>query len=334
MFCVFGAAKGGEGSGAEVGAYSSFGKAAMFAEPRPRVSGLGIVSLDYLFVSPWASRGGGAPVREWTAAGGGLVGTAIVAAARLGAETRIRTWVGDDEVGEAARTGLAVEGVNVDLVQVVPGQPTLVAFIHVEEKTGERTIFPGRLTEVSEEQQIALAELPLDCDALLVDAIWGEASVRIARRARAQGIPVVADFSPNEGTRELASVVSTLVVPRAWAEQEAPGASWEARLRRLAELGPEFVAITAGAEGCYFLDEGKVCNQPAFEVPIYDTTGAGDVFHGAFAYALARKWPVARGVEFASAVAAISCRALGGRKGIPGLGEVEGFLGTRRSASR
>ena len=156
---------------------------------RPRVSGLGIAALDYLFVSPHATPGGYAPIRDHVAAGGGLVGTAIVAAARLGAQTDIRTWIGDDEEGEAIRAGLEREGVDTRLVQVVPGEPTFIAFIHVDESTGERTIFGGRLTTVSEERQRELAELPLECEALLTDAIWPKASVRAARQAARKGSP-------------------------------------------------------------------------------------------------------------------------------------------------
>ncbi len=298
----------------------------------PRIVGLGTATLDYLFISPTIAPGGQAAMREHTIEGGGLVATALVAAARLGAKTELRSWVGDDAEGEAVLAGLQREGVGTRHVQIVPGQRTAVAFIHVEEHTGERTIFFGGLPRVTPEQQAALADLPLEADVLLVDASWPEASIRIAQRAMARGIPVVGDFCPSSDVKvELAGLMTALIVPRASVERLAPRVSWADRLRLLADTGAEFVAITAGAEGCYYIGGEGVCNQPAFSAPICDTTGAGDVFHGAFAYALGRQWPPGRSVEFASAVAALSCRALGGRRGIPTWEETCAFLRTEGS---
>ncbi len=303
----------------------------MIAPETPRVVGLGVATLDYLFLSPAAAPGGQAPLREYSIEGGGLVATAVVAAARLGAATALRTWIGDDDAGEAVLAGLRAEGVDASRVEVIPGERTPVAFIHVEEGTGERTIYFAGCPQVSPAQQARMAQGPLQCDAVVVDSVWPEASAALARRAREQDIPVVGDFCPEGDLVALAGLMTALIVPRAGAERLAPGVSWSDRLRVLADTGAEFVAITAGPEGCYFIDGGKICHQPAFPVPVVDTTGAGDVFHGAFTYALARQWPAARAVEFASAVAALSCRSLGGRRAIPSYAEAAAFLRERRS---
>jgi len=229
-------------------------------------------------------------------------------------------------VGEQVVEGLRAEGVDVSGVERIAGARTPVSFVHVEEGSGERTIYHGPGLEVSSTRARAAGERPLSCDVLLVDAIWPEASRIAAGRAREAGVPVVGDFCPGEGLRDLAGMVTALIVPRGCAERLGPSASWEERLRGLAGLGPAFAAITAGGEGCYYLDEGEVCQQAAFSVPVVDTTGAGDVFHGAFAYGLARGWASARCVEFASAVAAMNCRALSGRRAIPRLEEALSFL--------
>ena len=321
----------------------------------PRLLGLGVATLDYLFLSPTAPPGGQARLSAYAIEGGGLVATAVVAAARLGAKTALRTWIGADDAGGAVLAGLHQEGVDTAGVHVLAGERTGAAFIHVEEGSGERTIYFAGCPQPSPAQQARVAEGPLDCDAVLVDAVWPEASLALAHKARAEGLPVVGDFCPDpiasarqcrsepepeiasarkcrssarqcRSDLELASLMTALIVPRAGAERLAPGASWEDKLGLLSDTGAQFVAITAGPDGCYFLDDGKLCHQPAFPVPVVDTTGAGDVFHGAFAYALARGWPVARGMEFASAVAALSCRALGGRRGIPSYHEAAEFL--------
>lgn len=297
---------------------------------RPRIFGVGLATLDYLFLSPLASPGREARLSEYAIEGGGLVGTAVVAAARLGAEAGIRTWVGDDEAGQQVVEGFRREGVDTSQIEVVAGERTGVAFVHVEEGTGERTIYFAGCPRLPAAQATP-AEGPLECDAVVVDAVWPDASLAVARRASTRGIPVVGDFCPEGGLLELAGVMTALIVPRAGAERLAPGESWENKLRVLAETGARFVAITAGPEGCYFLADGKACHQPAFSVPVVDTTGAGDVFHGAFAYGLARRWPLAQGVEFASAVAALSCRSLGGRRAIPTYQEATALLQERGS---
>jgi sulfofructose kinase len=288
---------------------------------RPRIIGLGLACLDYLFVTEAATAGGQARLVEYAVEGGGLVATALAAAARLGARAEIITWVGDDEEGRRVLEGLRAEGVDVSRAEVVKGERTAVSFIRVEAGTGERTIYHRRGIETVGARA---GEGNLGCDVALVDGVWPEASLAFARRARERGIPVVGDFCPTGELQALASYTSALIVNRQCGEQI--GGSWGARLARLAGLGPEFAAITAGEEGCYYLEGGEVRHQPAFKVEVVDTTGAGDVFHGAFAYALARGWAYARCVEFASAAAGLSCRALGGRRGIGGVKEIEGML--------
>ena len=300
---------------------------AVSGSARPRVVGVGIACLDYLFVASRARPGGQGEVRERLIEGGGLVGTALVAAARLGARAEIVTWVGDDAEGELVLGGLREAGVDTRGAEVIAGARTPVSFVHVEEGSGERTIYHGPRLEVGAERMGAAGGRSLSCEVLLVDGVWPAASTAAARRAREAGIPVVGDFCPGEETRELAGLVSHLIVSGGCAEGLAGGGSWEERLGRLAEMGPEFVAITAGAEGCHYVAAGKVAHQPAFAVEVVDTTGAGDVFHGAFGYGLGRGWPAARVVEFASAVAGLSCGALGGRKAIPSLEEAVGLLG-------
>ncbi len=103
-------------------------------------------------------------------------------------------------------------------------------------------------------------------------------------------------------------------------------------LRELAGRGPARVAATLGAEGAVGLEAGRWVRIPAFRVPVVDTNGAGDVFHGACAVGELRGWRLAWTLTFASAVAAMKCRALGGRRGIPRLPEVAAFLETHGHA--
>ena len=86
------------------------------------------------------------------------------------------------------------------------------------------------------------------------------------------------------------------------------------------------VYVTQGRDGCFWLENGALCHQPGFEVNVIDTTGAGDVFHGALAVSLGQKLPAADAVRFASAVAALKCTKPGGRAGIPDCDQTRSFL--------
>jgi sulfofructose kinase len=299
---------------------------------KPRIIGVGIACLDYLFVAPWAEHGGQAQLEAHLIQGGGLIGTGLVAAARLGAQTRIWTWVGDDNEGRQIIAGLANEGVAVAHAEIIDGARQPVSFIHVEAGRGERTIYHGPRLEIPPQMIAALHDRPLSCDALLVDGVWPNASVIAARRARSAGIPVVGDFYPYPGLGELACEITALAVPAGAADRSMPSLSREDQLLRLASMCAGTPAITCGSEGCHYLDKGVVKHQPAFPTEVVDTTGAGDVFHGALAYALGRQWPIAQSIELASAAGALSCRALGGRTAAPTLAEVLALLKAKGSA--
>jgi sulfofructose kinase len=298
----------------------------------PGIVGVGIACLDYLFLAPWAEVGGHAQLEAHLIQGGGLIGTGLVAAARLGAQTEIWTWVGDDDRGRQIVSGLADEGVDVGHVEVIAGVRQPVSFVHVQAGRGERTIYHGPRLEVPPRMIAALSDRPLSCDVLLVDSVWPDASVIAARRARAAGIPVVGDLYPYPGLAELAREVTALAVPAGAADRSMPDLSREAQLHHLASMCSGTAAITCGSEGCYYLDAGVVKHQPAFPVEVVDTTGAGDVFHGALAYAVGRRWTIAQSIEFASAAGALSCRALGGRTAAPTLNEVLTLLKAKGSA--
>ncbi len=141
-------------------------------------------------------------------------------------------------------------------------------------------------------------------------------------------MPVCADVGGvGERIPELLRYVDYPIYSQECARRYGGTGSVEGDLRRLAELGGKAPMVTLGAEGCIWLEGGEVCRLPAFKVEVVDTTGCGDVFHGAFTFGLARGWEVARNARFASATAALKCRALGVRTGIPSYAEVAAFLG-------
>jgi sugar/nucleoside kinase (ribokinase family) len=165
---------------------------------------------------------------------------------------------------------------------------------------------------------------------LLIDGFWPDSALQAARRARAEGVPVVADFGGVEGKRkELLPLVDFLITNEECARRVAGRDDPERACRMVQEMGAKVVVATLGDRGCAFAGEGVAGRMPAFEVDVVDTTGAGDCFHGAFCVGVVRGWPLERTLEFASATSALKCRKLGGRAGLPTLDEVNAFLEER-----
>jgi sulfofructose kinase len=293
------------------------------------VVGLGAATVDYLGLVPrFPVPDEKMAMREFARQGGGLVATALVALARLGATTRYLGKLGTDDFSQFIRDGFEAEGVATDAVIVDPSVRGRFAFILVEAGTGLRTILhsghgpawlgPGELSR----------DAVLSGRTLLVDTSDPASALIAARWARAAGRPVVLDgdrYTPE--ARELAAAVDYAIVSQGYAAAYTGESHPEAAAGRLASQVPGVVIVTAGRAGAYVAAGSERFHHPAFPVPVTDTTGAGDVFHGAFLFALLREWDLRRSVTFAAAVAALKCRALGGRAGIPTLPEALAFLG-------
>ena len=249
---------------------------------------------------------------------GGQVATALVTCTRLGLKTRYIGSVGSDHWGKLQLASLA--GENLELcVREVEGASSQTAVILVEEGIGERTILwqhDPRLVYPAEQLR---REWITSARILHLDGCDTEAAIQAARWAREAAIPVVIDIDElyDDSTHELLRLVDYLIAGSDFAEDP----------RELHDrYGCRVVGITRGVEGAVFLDGQQLVNSPAFQVPVADTTGAGDVFHGAFIYGLMQKWNLEDVIRFSHAVAAIKCMQIGARRGIPTLSEVERFL--------
>lgn len=291
---------------------------------------IGLAVADHLWLYDDPMEGTYHRAVDYLAQGGGLAATAAVAMARLGGAVEMWTRVGDDAAGRFIVEQLGREGVDTSQVTVCPGGRSPVCCVRVDRPNAERyfTYFRGHGLEPG------LGGLDLGridtAKAVLVDCHWPEAQIAAARRAHERGIPVCADIETTTGILAgLMPWVDYPVYALEMAQAHAGTDGVEDALRAVAEAGGRVPMITLGAEGCIWLDGGRIHRLPAFEVEAVDTTGCGDVFHGAFTLGLARGWPVARNARFASAAAALKCRALGGRTGIPTFDEVVAFLGAR-----
>lgn len=295
------------------------------------VAGIGQCSWDLLaVVDSYPEVDTKKEILEWHEQGGGPVATALVALTRLGVRCRFAGVTGDDEAGEKIRRSLASEGLDTRFLVSRAGSSSQVAFIAIERDGARRTIFWRRPSGLPLAPSELRDDLFSGCAFLLLDGLMAEASLHAARRARALNIPVMLDAGRlRPDMRELA-VLSDYVVA---SEEFAKDLSWELTAgflrEKRKEIGTKVLTVTLGNLGSITVSSAEAFQQPAFQVDAVDTTGAGDVFHGGYLYGLLQGWDLRRTVVFASALAAMKCTKIGGRTGIPGLGEVLGFLAAR-----
>jgi len=295
----------------------------------PYIVGFGIACIDYIYVAPAAQPGGYSRVSEYMVQGGGLTGTAMVAAARLGAKARMLGRLGDDDIGDQVVQGLEAEGVDTGGLIRVPGGESLFSMILVDTDTAERTIY-GRVDTGTDCSTDLINLTALEgADVLLLDHHWADGSRTAARRARELGIPIVCDMFIRPELMDLLAMCDHPVIPRKSAIKLSESADVCEALAKIRSFGPKAAVVTCGADGAYYADESGQGHVEAFEVEAVDTTGAGDTFHGAFAVGLAHGWDLRKAVTFASAVSAIKCTRVGGRTGIPSFEQAMEFLRER-----
>ncbi len=295
---------------------------------RAQVVGVGQCSLDLLGrVARYPAVDQKAELEEVLTQGGGPVATALVALARLGVTTAFFGRIGDDEHGHRIRGDLVDEGIDCRGLLTDPGATSQFAFIAVEAGSGHRNIFwtrgSARPLLADEIDAAAIAS----CRVLHLDGLQFEAAVAAAVIARRHGVVTVLDGGTLRPESErLLPLIDHLVVSERFARQLCPSDTPVA-LARLLEYGATAATITFGAGGSHTLTRaGDSFHVPAFAVPVVDTTGCGDVFHGGYIYGLLQGWPLRKLVVFAAACAALKTRALGGRTAIPTLAEVESLL--------
>jgi sugar/nucleoside kinase (ribokinase family) len=293
------------------------------------VVGLGAATVDYLGLVPHHPEPDTKlAMREFSRQGGGLAATALVAVARLGGSARYLGKLGEDDFSREILAGLAADGVATDAVVIRPDARGRFSFILVEEGSGRRTILHTGHGPASLTPEELCREAVLSGRALLVDTSDPDSARRAAAWARAAGRPVLLDgdrYHPE--ARDLPAQVDYAIVSHGYATAYTGEADPAQAARLLDGTIPGVAVVTAGARGAYAVLPDGFFHQPAFPVPVVDTTGAGDVFHGAFLWAVLRDWDPRRCLTFAAAVAALKCRTLGGRAGIPTLAETLAFLG-------
>lgn len=289
---------------------------------------LGQSTLDYNWSVPHIPAVGAKVLAsDFLAGGGGMAATAAVAIARLGGEVAFWGRAGDDSAGHHMRDELRSHRVNIEQFRLFAGASSPVAAVLVD-PDGERQIstFPG-------------AKLPIDstwlpfpqianCRAVLADMRWPDGAVALFASARKHGIPTVldADIANADDYPKILSHCDYALFSSNGLSAFAPNHEVKDALQLARQSGCKVAGVTNGAEGTLWMDEHSLQHTPAIPVAVVDTTGAGDVFHGAFTLRIGEGYPCIDAIKFATAAAAIKCGKPGGRKGIPNRQELGIFM--------
>ncbi|HLK05706.1 MAG TPA: PfkB family carbohydrate kinase [Candidatus Acidoferrum sp.] len=293
------------------------------------IVGVGLNATDTLIpLHEFPARGSKVEFESASILPGGQVASAMVACQSWGLRTRYIGKFGDDYAAELHRAAFDRAGVETHLF-TAPNCPSHQSFILID-AAGERTVLRRHDERLVLQSSELRREWITSARALLLDCHDTAAATVAAEWARAAKIPVVADLDDlYHGIEALLPNIDYLITSK-----DIPGRiANESDLPKSLELvqqkfANKLTAATLGHDGVLAFDGSQFFYSPAFQVHVADTTGAGDIFHAAFLYALLQNWPTPRQLEFACAAAALNCTAVGARGGIRPVPEIEKLIAT------
>ncbi|MGH9788940.1 MAG: carbohydrate kinase family protein, partial [Candidatus Acidiferrales bacterium] len=246
--------------------------------------------------------------------GGGQVATALTVCQRLGLRTKYIGSVGDDPLGVFQLETLRREGMDLSHTRVVRDCANQAAYILIDQASGERTILWKRDPRLAIPPEEVKREMITNARLLHVDGHDTAAAAQAVRWAHEAGLPVTLDVDNiYPGLEALLEQTDYII-----SSEEFPGCytgreDLFAALLEIRRRHPKarLVAATLGADGVMALADDRFLYLPAYDVRARDTTGAGDVFHGAFCYALLQGWAMERALDFSNAMAGLNCEAVG-----------------------
>ena len=292
------------------------------------VVGMGLNSVDFLNVVPeFPTPNSKMKMFHFSKQGGGQVATAMVALSRWGVKTKYIGKVGADELGQFSLQSVRQEGVDVSSVTIEPNAINQFATILVDGSTGDRTILWNRDDRLMYREG-ELRKEEVCCGRLLhLDGHDIRAAIQCARWAKEESIPTVLDLDKVEPlTSRLIQEIDFLITSSRFPSLYTGISDQKEAFLELQQRTHGFLCTTLGPSGAMAWVNGEIFYAGGFNVKTFDTTGAGDVFHGGFIYGLLQNWEVEKILRFANAVAALKCLDLGGRRGIPTLEKIQPFM--------
>jgi sugar/nucleoside kinase (ribokinase family) len=292
---------------------------------------VGVAVLDEIFrVARFPAPDVKTRASEFMAITGGNAANAAITIARLGGRVIFAGPFGGpagaDMIGDRILAGLAREGIDVSLCRRIDGLTSSISAISIDAR-GERAIVNYRDERLAAARPHDPAALVAGADLVLADNRFPEFVLEVCEAARARGLRIVLDADqPTRHTHDLLRLCSHVVFSHEGLTATAGKDDLAEGLREVRAHTPSFLGVTNGAHGMLWLEDDAVRRMDAFRVDAVDTLGAGDVFHGAFALALAEGRDEAAAMRFASAAAALKCTRFGGITGAPSRAEVDALL--------
>jgi sugar/nucleoside kinase (ribokinase family) len=289
---------------------------------------MGLNSVDFLSMVPeFPAPNSKMKMLRFSKQGGGQVATAMVALSRWGVKTKYIGKVGEDDLGQFSLNSIRQEGVDVSSVTIEPNAPTQFAVIIVDGPSGERTILWNRDERLMYREGELRKEEVCSGRLLHLDGHDIHAAIQCAGWAKEEGIPTIVDLDKVEPlTPELIRNIDFVITSSKFPALFTGNSDQKKAFLELQNHTRGFLCTTLGHSGAMAWVNGEFFHAEGFKVKAVDTTGAGDIFHAGFIYGLLQNWEVREILRFANAAAALKCRELGGRKGIPTLKETQNFL--------
>jgi sulfofructose kinase len=255
---------------------------------------------------------------------GGQIASAITACQRWGLRARYIGKIGDDEAGKFQQEEMDREGVDAHWI-LAPGCMSQSSFILIDEKSGERTVLWKRDPRIALHPEDLRADWIAGARILLIDGHDTAASTQAAKWAREAGTLVLGDFDNRyPGVEELLEFVDFAITSKDFPARLTGDPNL---LKSLPKIHAQFKCCLTGATlgrlGVLIWNGVRFHICPGFRVRTVDTTGAGDIFHGAFAYGFVRGWPIDEILDFSCAAAGLNCEGHGARGGIATLIEID-----------
>ncbi len=249
---------------------------------------------------------------------GGQVASAMVTCAAMGLRTKYIGTVGDDERGRIQMQSLSGTGVDISDVEIRENTPNQTAYILIDKTTGERTVLWSRPDGLTLAPESITPEKILCAELLHIDGHDTPAVARAAEIAKQNGMPVTVDVDTiyhgfDQVLPNVTHLVTSSEFPSQWTNERDP---FKALQRIQDEFKMPVAAMTLGAHGSLARTGGRFYYSPAFVVNCLDTTGAGDIFHGAFCYGVLKGLSIQDTLELSNAMAALNCMEIGARGGI------------------
>lgn len=267
----------------------------------------------------------------------GMASSAAYAVARLGGKASLWGAVGSDDTGDRIIRELGGAGINMQGMLRVEGARSAVSTILVDDD-GERLIVPFYDPKLHHTTKAFKPEDIAAFDAVLVDVRWPALALKVLQAARGLGKPAIldGDVAPAGIIEQLAPEATHIVFSEP-AAQHLTGTDDVAKMVDLLKqkFSRSFICVTAGADGSFWFDDhnNEIRHSPAIPIKAVDTLAAGDIFHGAFALAIAEGKMLAEAIRFSSIAAAMKCEVFGGRSGAPTRADVIARLSSRVTPS-